>query len=160
MKKIHYRPSKPYSILGLIVGIIFIGIGLFVVIPAFGPFGILWTFLAVFVTVVNGMNVFTKKGVPTGSILIEDDEERKTDRGANSRQVGYAADNAYGYIRKELNFNPAKTEIESRFTDGRDDGREGRDPEQRLAELYRLYNRHLITEEEYKQKRAEILKDI
>jgi len=154
VKKIHYRPSKTHSALGLIVGIVFIGIGLFVVIPTFGLFGILWTFLAVFVTVVNGMNTFSKKGVPTGSIIIEDDEESKSESPLND------TGNHDTYVRNKINFNPIKEDIEKQFSANQDTGREDRDPEQRLAELYRLYNRHLITEEEYKQKRAEILKDI
>ncbi len=154
MKKIHYRPGKTHSALGLIVGIVFIGIGLFVVIPTFGPFGILWTFLAVFVTVVNGLNTFSKKGVPTGSIIIEDDEENK------SESVLHDTDNQDTYTRNRINFNPVKADIEKQFSAKQDNGREDRDPEQRLAELYRIYNRRLITEEEYKQKRAEILKDI
>ena len=39
-KNIQVKPGKAGSVLGLIVGCIFVGIGLFVVIPTFGPFGI------------------------------------------------------------------------------------------------------------------------
>ena len=42
-KKIHVRPGKGQSKVGFIAGILFCVIGLFVVIPMFGPFGIVWT---------------------------------------------------------------------------------------------------------------------
>ena len=45
-KKIHVRPGKSQSKAGFVVGIIFCLIGLFVVIPIFGLFGILWTAVA------------------------------------------------------------------------------------------------------------------
>ena len=44
-KKIHIRPGKSQSKAGFVVGIIFCLIGLFVVIPTFGIFGIFWTFV-------------------------------------------------------------------------------------------------------------------
>ena len=42
-KKIHVRPSGTQSKAGFVVGIVFCLIGLVVVIPIFGPFGLLWT---------------------------------------------------------------------------------------------------------------------
>ena len=72
-KNIQVKPGKAGSVLGLIVGCIFVGIGLFVVIPTFGPFGIFWTLGAGAIAVVNGINVFSQKGVATHTIVVEDD---------------------------------------------------------------------------------------
>ena len=62
-KRIKVKPSKGQSTFSFIVGIIFCGIGLFVVIPQFGPFGILWTLVAAFATFANFKNAFTEEGM-------------------------------------------------------------------------------------------------
>ena len=116
MRRIHYRPGKAPSAMGLVMGVIFVCIGLFVVIPAAGPFGILWTIMALAITIFNGINVFSKNGVTTGEIQIEEEP--------------------YG-------FETASSHTEARLT-----------------ELKNLYDRGLITREEYEAKRAEILKDL
>ncbi len=62
-KNIQVKPGKAGSVLGLIVGCIFVGIGLFVVIPTLGPFGIFWTLGAGAIAVVNGIEcIFTEGG--------------------------------------------------------------------------------------------------
>ena len=113
-RNIKVKPGKAQSIMGFVVGLVFVGIGLFVVIPVFGPFGIFWTLIAVAITVTNGINAFGKKGVASHEIVVEDgrsEEERSS-------------------------------------------------AEQRLEEARNLYDRGLITKEEYEAKRAEILKDL
>ena len=114
-RNIKVKPGKTQSAMGFVVGIVFVGIGLFVVIPTFGPFGIFWTLVAVAITAMNGMNAFGKKGVASHEIVIEEGEESDAD---------------------------------------------GRDVERRLEEAKDLYERGLITREEYEAKRAEILKDL
>lgn len=73
-RNIRIKPGRVQSVMGFIVGIIFICIGLFAVLPAFGLFGLLWTGMAVAITVVNGINAFGKKGVPTMEIYTEEEE--------------------------------------------------------------------------------------
>lgn len=114
-RNIRVKPGKTQSTMGFVVGLIFVGIGLFVVIPAFGPFGIFWTLVAVAITAMNGMNAFGKKGVASHEIVIEEGEES---------------------------------------------GSDGSDVERRLEEAKGLYERGLITREEYETKRTEILKDL
>jgi len=46
-RRVTYRPSKVSGAFGLIFGCVFVLIGIFVVIPSAGAFGILWTLLAV-----------------------------------------------------------------------------------------------------------------
>ena len=72
-RKIKVKPGKTQSKLGFFVGLAFVAIGLFVVIPTFGPFGIFWTAVAAFIAFSNYKNGFTDEGVPTHEIEIDDD---------------------------------------------------------------------------------------
>ena len=63
-KKIHVRPGKGQSKVGFVAGLLFCAIGVFVVIPLFGPFGIVWTGMAALITFINyrnGVNAKYKK---------------------------------------------------------------------------------------------------
>ena len=107
-KRITVRPGKANGLIGGIAGIIFLLIGIFVVIPVFGRFGILWTAMAVAITVGNLFLAFGKKYAGP-EIRIEDEAET---------------------------------------------------PEARLERLRELYERRLISQEEYEQKRAEVLQQL
>ena len=113
-RNIRVKPGKTQSLVGMIAGIIFVGIGLFVAIPTFGLFGIFWTLIAALITGMNAVNAFSEKGIPTSHIEIDD-----------------------GYY-----------------------GEYGNSIEDRLKEAETLYNKGLISSEEYKIKREEILKDL
>ena len=112
MRRMRYQPSKGQSIFTGIVGICFCLIGLFVVIPSGGLFGLLWTGLAVYITIHSFAMAAGKANM--GSYIIEDENQKKT--------VGSA--------------------------------------EERLLELQNLYDRRLITDEEYEAKRKEILEEL
>ena len=73
-RRVTYRPSKAQGIFGVVWGGIFVLIGLVVVIPTFGPFGILWTLIAVGITVMNGLHAFGTRYVGP-EIRIEDEED-------------------------------------------------------------------------------------
>ncbi len=109
-KKVRVRDSKEQSFFGLIGGCIFSCIGLFVAIPTFGAFGLLWTAIAIGITVTHGYNAFSEKGIATAIIDVQDEAEETV--------------------------------------------------EQRLKKLDDLYQKQLITQEEYNTKRQDILKDI
>ena len=117
MRRVRYRPSRLPSAMGLVVGVAFVCIGLFIVIPAAGPFGILWTIMALAITIANGINVFSSRGIASGEFEIEEDHP--------------------------IDFEPVSGRAQARLT-----------------ELKNLYDRRLITREEYEAKRAEILKDL
>ena len=74
-RKVRVKPGKAQSIVGLVVGIIFLLIGIFVVIPSFGPFGLLWTAIVVVIVVMNGYNAFSKKGVTSHEIIIDENAD-------------------------------------------------------------------------------------
>ena len=68
------RPGRAASLVSFVVGIAFVVIGLVAVIPMAGPFGLLWTGVAVAITVMNGVNAFGKKGVASMEIETEEPE--------------------------------------------------------------------------------------
>ena len=72
-KKIRVKPGKGQSAMGMAAGIVFCLIGLFVVIPTFGLFGVLWTAMAAIITVTNGINAFSDRGVSSHEIIIENE---------------------------------------------------------------------------------------
>lgn len=71
-KNIRIKPGKTQSKVGVVIGLVFCFIGLFFVIPTFGSFGVLWTVIAFIIAVMNALNAFTKNGVPSHEIVIDD----------------------------------------------------------------------------------------
>ena len=118
-RRMRYRPSKASCVFGGIVGIIFSCIGVFMVIPTFGPFGILWTLIAIGITIYQFAMAAGK--VSMGSWTVEDED------GDRSGPAGEGS---------------------------------GRSAQDRLTELQNLYDRRLISQEEYEAKRQEILKEL
>lgn len=116
-KRVRVKPGKGQSAAGFIGGLVFCFIGLFIVIPTFGMFGIFWTLIAVVITVSHGINTFSDKGITSHEIIVDDDQNQP-------------------------NCNSNRT------------------PEERLSELQKLYEKGMITESEYQQKRRQILEDI
>lgn len=73
-KKIKVKPGKAQSKFAMVFGLIFVCIGIFVVIPTFGPFGILWTSAAAFIVYANYRNGFTDKPMTTHEIIVEESD--------------------------------------------------------------------------------------
>ncbi len=133
-KKIHVRPGKSQSKAAFIVGIVFCLIGLFVVIPTFGIFGILWTAAAGWIAYSHYRNGFTDKPIDTRVIEIEDNAEKLT-------------------VTTNPGFQSYSYEVE-----GSKSGQE--DTEERLRKLLSLYEQALITRDEYEKKKKEILDEL
>lgn len=74
-KRIKVKPGKTQSKMGFIVGILFVVLGVFVVIPTFGLFGLIWTGVAAMIAFTNYKNGFSDEGVATHEIVIEDGME-------------------------------------------------------------------------------------
>ena len=138
-RKIHVRPGKGQSKFGFVIGIIFCLIGLFIAIPMFGLFGILWTAFAGFITYVNYRNGFTDKQID--SHVIEIDENGEDVTVTTHRGFGGYSYEATGKIHET-----EKSEHESAV--------------ERLRELNNLYTQALITREEYDQKKKQILDEL
>lgn len=116
---VRIHPSKPSMVLSLVVGVIFCLLGVFIVIPTFGVFGLFWTLISAGITVVNAMPLFSGEDRDLyHTMTIEED----------GGYDGLAADT------------------------------ESDDIAARLKKLKELYDRRLITAEEYESKREEILR--
>lgn len=74
MWRIRLGPSKPMSAMTLAVGIGFVIIGVAVITPQFGLFGVLWTLVALAITVYHGVNVFSSRGAPLYQADLEDND--------------------------------------------------------------------------------------
>ena len=72
-KRIKVKPGKFQSRMGFVVGILFVVIGCFVVIPTAGLFGIIWTAMAGVITFTNFKNGFSEEGIATHEILVDDE---------------------------------------------------------------------------------------
>ncbi len=57
-----YRPNKVQSVVGIAAGGLFILLGIFVAIPTFGLFGMIWTLFAVGITATNAYAAFSGRG--------------------------------------------------------------------------------------------------
>ena len=134
-KKVRIKPGKTQSMMGVIVGILFCLIGVFAVIPSAGLFGVFWTLMALVITVTNGINAFTDKGVASHEIVIDDDKHDVNKEGSAGTDI---ASNTDAAAMEEL-----KENMELRFQAAED-----------------LYKKGVITREEYEAKRREILKDL
>ena len=128
-RRVTYRPSKANGIFSVIVGGIFVLIGLFVVIPGVGAFGALWTLMAAGITAMNAYQTFGK-GYIGPEIRIE--EEQSGPEPASPPPV-------------ETHDHIPSTAL---------------DAKRRLEQLESLKSAGLVTEQEYRQKRQEILKEL
>ena len=125
-KRVRVKPGKAQSTVSFVVGLAFVLVGLVMVVPTFGPFGLLWTGVAVAITVINGLNAFGKKGVPTMEIYSEEEDE------------------ATSPAREDHDHIPS-TALTTK---------------ERLEQLQTLKEAGLLTDEEYRNKREEILKGL
>ena len=125
-KRVRVKPGKAQSTVSFVVGLAFVLVGLVMVVPTFGPFGLLWTGVAVAITVINGLNAFGKKGVPTMEIYSEEEDE------------------APSPAREDHDHIPS-TALTT---------------QERLEQLQTLKEAGLLTDEEYRNKREEILKGL
>lgn len=78
-RNIKVKPGKGQSAMGMVVGIIFCIIGVVVVIPSIGFFGVIWTLFALGITIMSGINAFSDKGMITHEIVIDEEDSPRSD---------------------------------------------------------------------------------
>ena len=129
-RRMTVRPSKSMITFSRVFGGIFaavalgfVYIGVTELLPNAGPFGLIWTLMALCFAGIGIYGACNKKGMYF-SYKWSIDEETEGDSPASSG--GASASSA----------------------------------EERLAELQRLYDQHLITAREFEEKRQEILRDL
>ncbi len=138
-KNINYRPGKAQARMGLVVGILFVLIGVCVVIPTtvggMGGFGLLfglaWTGIAVYNVVVNAKAAFGSEEEVReyfGGYVVTEEESAKPAQGAG----------------EDHDHIPSMA----------------LDAQKRLEQLQNLKNAGLITEAEFTAKRQEILEEL
>ena len=105
------RPSKPASVVGMIAGIVFVIVGLFVVIPNAGIFGVVWTLFAVIGTIYSAANVFSEEGIShevvefdsdISNIKDEDGVESRLETLESLKQKGLINDKEYQEQREKI----------------------------------------------------------
>ena len=69
--RIGIRPSKPVSLVGMIVGLIFIGLGVAFVMPHVSLIGLAWTAIAGAITFYHAYNFFSTRGISTYEINVD-----------------------------------------------------------------------------------------
>lgn len=118
----------------LVVSLFFVTIGITELIPAAGLFGLVWTFMAGCFVILAIFQMARKNGVV--------------------HRVGYDVDNDLDQSIVGLMEDVAESEI------GENPLASAGTTEARLLELQSLYDRDLITHEEYEAKRKDILSDL
>lgn len=113
-RDIKVRPGKAQSLMGFIVGIVFVIFGCSLISTG-GLFAVLWTVMAVVITIINGVNAFSSKGIATSHIEIQ---------------------------QEDMDSNSSSS------------------VERRLKDVESLYEKGLISKEEFEAKRKEILKSL
>jgi membrane-bound ClpP family serine protease len=88
-KGVRVKPGKSQSLLGMIIGIVFVFIGLFTVIPIFGAFGIIWTVIACCIACVQGYNFFSNKGIATWEIDVDANDKATTNNQPTTQQIDF-----------------------------------------------------------------------
>ena len=114
-RRVKMKPGKGNSLAGLVVGIIFCLLGIFMVIPTMGIFGVFWTGMALVITVINGINAFSEDGLATHEIYIEDTPDQGSGSSADKedpetrlrslkrlREEGLITEEEYETRRKEI----------------------------------------------------------
>jgi len=95
------RPSKPAAAVGLAAGVVFLLLGVAVVIPVFGTFGVFWTAVAGIIAAFYAYNLFSARGVSAYEVDVAspEDDLRKL---AQLRQDGLLSEAEYQQKRAEL----------------------------------------------------------
>ena len=134
-RNIRYKPSKASAAMSVVVGILFTLIGIFVVIPSVGLFGVVWTLFAVGITVANVGQAMGKKNFMPQIQVEDEDGFHDVDK----------------FTRREVSFRPDAPD-HMHITGA------GLPLKKQMEQLDVLMKAGLLTEEEYDQMRKEIMK--
>ena len=105
------KPSKGQSMFGFIVGLLFVVLGFVVVVPTFGGFGIIWLLVSILITVMHGINAFSKKGIATHQIDVQSSKaimnqevghDKKIRQLHKLKQDGIISESEYESKKREL----------------------------------------------------------
>lgn len=77
-EKSFFKPSKPVSFIGFVGGVSLSLFGIIYAVPNLGIFGIVWSAVAVLVTLYYAINLFTKKGLSLFKVEVREDAKKKS----------------------------------------------------------------------------------
>jgi hypothetical protein len=72
--RIGVRPGKFASIAGMVVGGVFVLLGI-ALVPIVGVFALVWTAVAAAITIFHGYNVFSRRGASAYEVTVESSEK-------------------------------------------------------------------------------------
>ncbi|KLU63378.1 hypothetical protein CEB3_c02480 [Peptococcaceae bacterium CEB3] len=107
----YIKPSRGFSVVGAVAGVIFTLIGIEKVIPSKGLFGVLWTLIAVVITCYFAYNAFSKRGISPYQVdfdVSDSDEGEKESFDVKLRKLkrlkddGLISEEEYEVKRKEI----------------------------------------------------------
>jgi Short C-terminal domain len=101
------KPGKTVSVLGMVIGGLFVVLGIAVIIPTFGAFGLLWTAMAGAIAVFYAYNFFTRQGIATHEVDVNapdrvDELDTHLRKLAKLKDDGLLTDQEYERKRAEL----------------------------------------------------------
>jgi hypothetical protein len=105
--RIGVKPGKATSVLGMVVGGLFVLLGITVIIPLFGAFGVLWTAVAGAITLFYAYNCFSNRGVSAYEVNV-DSPGGVDDLDANLRKLARLKDDG---LLTEQEFEQKRAEI-------------------------------------------------
>lgn len=105
--RIGMRPGKAMSVVGMVVGGLFVLLGIAVIIPTFGAFGFVWTAVAGAITLFYAYNAFSRRGLSTYEADVEspggvDDLDASLRKLAKLKNDGLLTDEEYERKRAEV----------------------------------------------------------
>lgn len=106
-RRIRVKPSKAASLMGMVVGLVFVALGAALIIPVFGIFGIFWTLVAAAIAAYSAYNFFSKRGVATYEMDLApgdapEDFEAKLRKLAKLKEDGLINEEEYERKRAEI----------------------------------------------------------
>lgn len=101
------KPGRGMSVLGMIVGIIFVFIGI-TQVSQFGPFGIVWTLVAIGITGYYAYNAFSVNGTSIYEAEVQDGSAESIDYDTKIRQLHRLREDD---IISEEEYQKKKTEL-------------------------------------------------
>jgi hypothetical protein len=105
--RIGVKPGKAASLLGMVVGALFVLLGLAVIVPTFGAFGLLWTAVAGAMTLFYAYNFFSSRGASAYEVNVESpdgvsDLDASLRKLARLKDDGLLTDEEYELKRAEV----------------------------------------------------------
>src|SRR5262245_20397679 len=107
MYRVGVKPGKAASALGLAVGILFVLLGVTVIIPLFGPFGLVWTAMAGAIGLYYAYNLFSPRGAAAYQIDVDapgtaEDFDARLRKLAQLKADGLLSESEYEQKRAEI----------------------------------------------------------